>query len=146
MHNSLNLHDQDFYAWTLEQARLIRAHAFDQLDIPHLLEEVESMGNQNKTELRNRLTILLMHLLKWKYQAEYKSNSWYITIANQRLDIADLIEDNPSLKHILVELFNRAYTKAIPKTSLETGIKSSIFPSSCEWTIEQVLDEEFFPS
>jgi hypothetical protein len=143
---SVSLYEQDFYAWTQEQAKLIKERALDRLDLAHLFEEIESMGNQNKTELRSRISVLLMHLLKWKYQPELKSNSWYLTIANQRLDIADLIEDNPSLKHFLPELFAKAYSKAVSKATLETGIKKSAFPEKCEWSIEQALNEDFFPN
>ncbi len=144
--STLSLYDKDFYAWTQEQAKFIKEKAFDKLDVIHLLDEVESMGNQNKAELKNRLSILLMHLLKWKYQPELKGNSWYLTIANQRLDIADLIEDNPSLKYFLPELFEKAYAKAITKANIETGIKKSAFPPKSEWSIEQALSEEFFPN
>ncbi|TXI94173.1 MAG: DUF29 domain-containing protein [Neisseriales bacterium] len=144
--STLSLYEKDFYAWTQEQANFLKQKDFDKLDLLHLMDEVESMGNQNKTELKNRLAVLLMHLLKWKFQPELKSNSWYLTIANQRLDIADLIDDNPSLKHFLPELFDKAYAKAVTKANIETGIKKSAFPDKCEWSIEQVLNEEFFPN
>ena len=143
---ALSLYERDFFAWTQEQAKLIKEKSLDKLDLVNLLEEVESMGKHEKRELGNRLAILLMHLLKWKYQPEYRGNSWYITIENQRLDIADLIEDNPSLKHSLPELFIKAYVKAIAKASLETGIKKAAFPINCEWTVEQVINEDFFPT
>jgi hypothetical protein len=143
---TLNLHDKDFFAWTQEQAKFLKEKAFDKLDITHLFEEVESMGNQNKTELRNRLAVLLMHLLKWKYQPELKGKSWFLTIVQQRSDIEDLISDNPSLKHFLPEIFIKAYHKAVTFSAAETGIKKTAFPKESEWTIEQVFDEDFFPN
>lgn len=143
---TLTLYETDFYAWTQEQAKLLKEKAFDKLDTIHLFEEIESMGNQNKTELRNRLTILLMHLLKWRYQPELKSKSWFLTIVQQRADIIDLITDNPSLKHFLPEIFTKAYLKSIKFASAETGITKNAFPKECEWSIEQVLDDEFFPN
>lgn len=146
MSKTLSLHDQDFFAWTQQQAQFIKDKALDKLDLTYLFEEIESMGNQNKTELKNRLTVLLMHLLKWKYQPEFKGNSWFLTIANQRIDIKDLILDNPSLKHYLPDLFNAAYSRSILKASLETGINKHVFPEQPDWTIEQVLDDEFFPN
>ena len=146
MNGTVGLYEKDFFAWTQEQAKYLKEKSLDKLDLVHLFEEVESMGNQNKTELRNRLAVLLMHLLKWRYQPELKGNSWYLTIANQRLDISDLIDDNPSLKYFLPELFKKAYLKAITKATIETGIKKNAFPKECEWSIEQILDEEFFPN
>ena len=146
MSKTFDLYDKDFFAWTQEQVELIKNKAFDKLDIAHLIEEVESMGNQNKTELRNCFSILLMHLLKWKYQPEFKSKSWYLTIVQQRSDIMDLISDNPSLKRYLPELFEKGYKKAIPLVAAETGISKKAFPLLSEWRIEQVLDDEFYPN
>jgi hypothetical protein len=76
----MNLYDQDFYQWTHEQAELMKAGALSQLDIPNLIEEIESMGRSEKRELRSRLTVLLMHLLKWDYQQDRRSGSWKSTI------------------------------------------------------------------
>lgn len=140
------MYEKDFFAWTQEQVKLIKEKNFEKLDLINLIEEVESMGNQNKTELKNRLAVLLMHLLKWKYQPELRCNSWYLTIANQRSDIADLIEDNPSLKYFLQELFTKAYHKSVIKANIETGIEKTAFPQKSEWTIEQTLTENFFPN
>lgn len=143
--SKLSLYNKDFSAWAHLQADLLKSKDFNHLDLMHLIEEVEDMGNQNKHELKNRLIILIMHLLKWKLQPERKGNSWYQTIANQRIDIAELLEDNPSLKHFLPEIFPKAYGVAVSKASLETGINKKAFPLKCIWDIEQILDEEFFP-
>ena len=74
------VYEQDFYAWTQEQARALRNGAFAQLDIPNLAEEVESMERSEKRELTNRLTILLTHLLKWQHQPNLRSPSWELTL------------------------------------------------------------------
>lgn len=146
MNVGTNLYEEDFFAWTMQQAKLMKSKSFDKLDIIHLLEEVESMGNQNKTELRNRLAVLLTHLLKWKYKPELNGKSWYITIANQRLDIKDLLDDNPSLKHFLPEIFEKAYLKSISKAVIETGMTKNVFPAKCEWDIVTILSDDFFPN
>ena len=64
----MNSYEKDFYSWTQEQAELLKHGRFSDLDIANLIEEVESMGRSEKRELESRLTILLLHLLKWKYQ------------------------------------------------------------------------------
>ena len=66
---------QDFYGWTQEQAKLLREHRLDELDLENLLEEVESMGKSEKRELESRLEVLLMHLLKWHYQPNFQGKS-----------------------------------------------------------------------
>jgi hypothetical protein len=92
------LYETDFYAWTLEQAKLLKQGQLNQLDIVNLIEEIESLGKREKQELRNRLGILIGHLLKWRYQSDKRSNSWKATIREQRRRIKEHLEENPSLK------------------------------------------------
>lgn len=94
-------YNKDFYAWTIEQAQLIKSRKFTELDIENLFDEVESMGRREKRELANRVEILLMHLLKWKYQYEEQSKSWQRTIREQRHQIKMVLRDNPSLKPVI---------------------------------------------
>ena len=93
-----SLHDNDFYAWSLEQAALLRAGRVGEADLATIAEEIESMGKTEKRELVSRLTVLLLHLLKWERQPAGRSNSWRLSIANARDEITDLLDDNPSLK------------------------------------------------
>jgi hypothetical protein len=58
------LHDSDFYAWSLEQAGLLRAGRVGDADVAAIAEEIESLGKTEKRELVSRLTVLLLHLLK----------------------------------------------------------------------------------
>ena len=138
-------HDRDFYAWTREQAALLRAGAFDRLDTEHLIEELENMGARERRELVSRLAVLLAHLLKWRYQPERRSRSWQATIEVQRLDLADLLAENPSLKALLPELFAKAWRRAVILAVAETGLPKSTFPSAPEIFPEQALDEDFWP-
>lgn len=143
---AVSLYDKDFYKWAMEQAHFIKTKAFDKLDIEHLFEEVESMGASEVRELESRLEILLMHLLKWKYQPNLQSNSWKYTIKEQRLRIAQRIKKMPSLKSKLGDIFIESYEPSILSAVKETGLDESIFPESCEWSLEQILDNEFYPN
>lgn len=97
------LYDQDFYAWTQQQAELLRSGTWERLDIDNLVEEIESLGRQQRQELENRLGVLLGHLLKWRFQPDMRSRSRTATIREQRQQIQDLLDDNPSLKPYLQE-------------------------------------------
>jgi hypothetical protein len=147
MSTTLNLYEKDFFAWTQEQLELLKKKAFDKLDLSHLQEELQSMGAREKRELTNRLAILLMHLLKWKYQPNLKCNSWKYTIVEQRDQLKYHLKDNPSLGNIeyLDTIFKQAFKSAINNALKETGLSESAFPEACEWTIEDVLNDEFFP-
>jgi hypothetical protein len=135
----MSLYEQDFYQWTQEQAGLLKAGALSQLDVENLIEEVESMGKSQKKELLSRLTILLMHLLKWDYQPEFQSRSWKSTIVTQRKEIRNLLEDNPSLRRIIQEKADILYRDAVEIASAETGLSESSFPESCPYSIEQIM-------
>jgi hypothetical protein len=93
-----NLYERDFYAWTQQQAQLLRERAWEKLDLPHLIEEMESLGRQQRQELRNRLGVLVGHLLKWEYQPQARSVSWLLTLQVQRQEVLDLLEESPSLR------------------------------------------------
>ncbi|MEL7495241.1 MAG: DUF29 domain-containing protein, partial [Cyanobacteria bacterium J06554_11] len=108
-----NLYEADFYAWTQRQSLLLRNRQWSQVDTENVIEELASLGRQQRQELRNRLAILIGHLLKWEHQPEKRSHSWFATINVQRLDIDELISDNPSLKPYLLEAMNKAYQKGL---------------------------------
>src|ERR1700712_4659540 len=95
------LYDQDFYAWANEQAGLLRAGRLSEADIEHIAEEIESMGRSEKRELVNRLTVVLLHLLKWQFQPVLRGSSWRLTLEEQRNQLEDHIADNPSLKSVV---------------------------------------------
>jgi hypothetical protein len=138
IHN--NLYEQDFYLWTQKTAQQLKENQFNEVDIPNLIEEVESMGRSEKRELKSRLIILLMHLLQWHYQPEKRSESWRSTITEQRICIEGLLEDSPSLKPLLSEVFEDCYQKARLKASDETKIKLIFFPKESPFTLEETLE------
>jgi hypothetical protein len=91
------------------------------------------------------LAILSSHLLKWKFQKERRGKSWLLTVKCQRLQINDLLEESPSLKHQIESKLDRAYIEAKLIASKETGIDIEIFPEICPFTLEECLNDEFFP-
>ncbi len=142
---NLSLYEQDFYAWTQQQVKILGAHRWEDLDLANLIEEIESLGRQQRQELRNRLSILIAHLLKWQFQQQKRSRSWLATIRIQRIDIMDLLEDNPSLKPYLEEALERAYKKAIALAVKETNLPNKTFPSQCPYIFTDILDASFYP-
>lgn len=138
-------YDQDFHAWLLDSSRSMRERRWDQLDVEHLVDELEAMAKSEKRELLNRLSVLLMHLLKWQYQAPKRTRSWRNTITTQRMDLLDLLDDSPSLRPYLTEKLAAAYTKAKIKAENETGIDQQRFPCDCPYTVEQILAQDYLP-
>ena len=138
-------YDTDFHAWALHNAKLLRQGKFAELDVEHLAEELESMGKTNKRELTSRFKILLAHLLKWQYQPDYRGRSWRSSIVEQRSEISELTAENPSLKPLFDEVIADAYLKAIKFAAKETGLLVNTFPQKCPYSLEQIVDDDFYP-
>ncbi len=138
-------YDKDFYSWTQEQAELLKHGRFSELDIDNLIEEVETMGRSEKRELESRLTVLLLHLLKWKYQDVRQRRSWELSIIEQRLKFEETLEENPGLKSKLDDILKKAYRYAVIEASKETKISIKIFPKLCPWELDKITDSEFYP-
>lgn len=138
-----NLYEADFYAWTLEQSQLLKEGDFKHLDIINLVEEVESLGKQQRQELRNRLGVLIGHTLKWDYQPEKRSKSWRVTIREQRREVLRLLQENPSLKPYLEEAIAYAYQSGLDLVVRETPLDDQDLPEDPIYTIEQLLSPDF---
>jgi Domain of unknown function DUF29 len=140
------LYDRDFYAWSREQADLLRAGKLAEADIGHIAEEIDSMGRTEKRELISRLDVLLLHLLKWHHQPGKRGPSWEASIFVQRNRLADHLDDNPSLRPLLPQAMASAYRIARREAVAETGLPGETFPDVCPWTADEVLDDGFWPA
>nr|WP_275994456.1 DUF29 domain-containing protein [Argonema antarcticum] len=140
-----DLYEIDFHAWTQEQVSLLKTQHWDKLDTLNLIEEIETLGRKERQELRNRLGVLLGHLLKWQFQSEKRRNSWLGTIREQRIQIKLLLQDSPSLKSYLSEVFLTAYELGLALAIRETQLGEQVFPEVCPYTPEQSMNSEFLP-
>ncbi|WP_299413843.1 DUF29 domain-containing protein [Acaryochloris sp. IP29b_bin.148] len=135
------LYDRDFYAWTLRQVELLQTQQWEQVDVENLIEEIDSLGKQERRELCNRLGILLGHLLKWHYQPEARSKSWFYTIKEQRIRIVRHLKDNPSLKPYLKDAISIGYEDGLLLFGKETPLDPKQLPQSCPFSAAQIFDE-----
>lgn len=138
-------YNQDFHAWLLHNTALLRERNFTAIDADNIAEELETMGRSEKRELVSRLSVLIAHLLKWRHQSARRSRHWKNTVAIQRLDIKELLEDSPSLSHDLEEPLEKAYSKAVLLAEQETGMDRKMFPTACPFSWQELLDEFFLP-
>ena len=138
-------YEEDLYAWSLQQAALLRARRADSLDWEHLAEEIEWMVGRDRRELKNRLRIILLHLLKWQGQPARRGASWRKTLRTQRRQIKDLLQESPSLRRLVPELIREAYPDAVKDAVDETGLTSEHFPGSCPYASDEVLNEDHLP-
>jgi hypothetical protein len=139
------LYERDFHAWLMEQAEKLRARSHNDIDWDNLADEVESVGRSQRDEIESRLALIIQHLLKWQFQPGRRSESWRITIGEQRIWIARIIKSSPSLKRYPADIFPDAYKDGRRRAINETGLQAAVLPADPPFTIEQALDESFFP-
>lgn len=151
---SHELYDKDFYQWTLKNAELLRQKKLEQIDIENLAEEIESMGKREKRALISHLAVLIAHLLKLqhkekhikrKYEEGQSTTSWKSSIKNARRELVRLLKESPSLKNHLELNLNEAYEDGVIKACDDTGMIEYDFPKHCPFTLEECLDNNFFP-
>ncbi len=148
------LYETDFQSWVEQQTELLKKGRFSELDVQNLLEEMVDMGKSNYRELENRLMIILLHLLKWKYQLkqlqetwkEFEGKSWKNTILEQRYQLHKLLRQNPSLNRLILSTMAEIYADVVKLAAEETGLENKVFPTSCPFTPKDVLDNNFWPT
>ena len=137
----------DVVAWANEQARRLRAGEFHRLDIEHIADEIEDVGKSEKRELNSRISILLAHLLKWRYQPERRGASWTNTIRVQRRQIERKLDEVPSLKSVFrgQDWRQSVWDDALALAYGETGLED--LPETCPWDLEtEVLKDGWLPT
>jgi len=139
------LYEQDLYLWLEQAMDLLRERNLAELDIDNLIEEIADMGSSQKQAIESNLEIVLMHLLKYKYQPDKRSNSWRYTLLEHRRRIQKAFKTSPSLKRHFLAEFAEAYETARELASAETGLDISLFPLESPFTTEQTLDKEYLP-
>jgi hypothetical protein len=140
-------YDKDVILWSEQQAQLLRAGRFAELDIEHLADEIEDVGKSEKREFASRMAVLLAHLLKWSRQPKMRSNSWRSTIVDQRKRIALAIKATPSLKTVTRDPDWREdiWLDARAQARKETGLAEDELPEACPWTMERAAEDDFWP-
>lgn len=139
------IYDQDFYLWLETTAKLLQEGKVSELDLPNLIEEILDMGKSQKHSLKSNLRVILMHLLKYKYQPEKRTNSWRLTIFEHRKRLEDTFEDSPSLKRYFLEVFNNCYQDARQEAAIETGLPLLTFPPESPFSFSETFDLDYLP-
>ena len=139
------LYDTDLYAWANTNADLLRKGKYEQIDVAHLIEEIEDMGKNDQRSLASHLRNLLMHLLKWQYQPDIRSQSWQSSVINARLEIEQLLKDSPSLGVKLPKVMATEYAAARRLASVETRLPIKAFPADCSYDLHDILNQDWLP-
>ena len=140
-----DLYERDYFDWTVQQAQLLRRLRPKELDWENVAEEIESLGPSDKRKITANLAAVLLHLLKWRYQPDRRKSGWKSSTIEHRRRLTELLDDSPSLRSFPGEVLSDEYGFARGRAVDETGWPESGFPETCPFTIEQVLDRDFWP-
>ncbi|MFN6487607.1 MULTISPECIES: DUF29 domain-containing protein [unclassified Nostoc] len=142
------LYDQDYYLWLRTTINQLRAGQFSAVDLENLLEELETMGRSEKRAVKSLLIRLLEHLLKliyWDRERERNEGHWKGEIRTFRREIKERLKESPSLKAYILEIFDECYQDARTEASDRSQLAIDIFPAIPIGSLEQILDENWFP-
>jgi hypothetical protein len=103
------------------------------------------LGRSDKREIRSRLKELLLHLLKWHFQARKRKGGWRASIVEQRDELKQLLDESPSLRNLPSIALGKLYPVARAKAADETGLDETTFPNDCPYSVDNILDDDFFP-
>ena len=104
------------------------------------------MGGRDRRELESRLAVILLHLLKWQAQPTLRGSGWRKTLRTQRREIRKLLKQSPSLRREVPGMMREAYADAVKDAIDETGLRADVFPSTCPYAQDDVLDEDHLPT
>ena len=85
VHQLKQLYELDDSQWLGETISLLRNHQFQQLDLEHLIEELEDLGKEKKNAVASLLEQVIRHLLLlqyWTKETEYNTINWQEEIYN----------------------------------------------------------------
>lgn len=136
-------YERDLYSWSQEQARLLREGCFEAVDRDNVAEEIASLGRTEFNRLESALRVLLLHVLKWDHRPALRSRSWVLSIQAQRVEIEDVLSDNPGLKPRIAEALARAHRKARLEAAKETGLELETFPETCRTAFDELMKRIF---
>jgi hypothetical protein len=134
-----SLYETDFTAWLDTQVEALKRKDFAHLDIEHLLEEMETLGGSEKSAIESHLTIIMMHMIKQHIQSERSGKSWNDSIVNARVQIAMIIEKNPSLHSYPREVFPKCYQRALKEAARQMKVETRQISGVAPWSLSEVL-------
>jgi hypothetical protein len=138
-------YDQDFYAWALSQAELLRTKRFEALDLDNLIEEVEGLADVKRSAVLNNARVIMEHLLKLQHSpAQDPRRGWRASVVEHRARLE--VELTPRLRQILGEERPRIY--GIARRAAEVALRdygeqasADALPASCPYTLDQITGD-----
>src|SRR5579885_1140535 len=144
-------HDEDFYAWTQYQAKVLRemAAADNRLDRDNVAEEIEDLGKSERDAVESQIRRILEHFLKLAHSPSDRPRyGWIRSIIEGRATLAQKL--SPTLRRQMAAKFAELYQDAreLADASLrEYGedAAADALPPACPFTLDQILQRGWYP-
>jgi Domain of unknown function DUF29 len=148
------LYENDFYAWTRDQAQALRRLAANRpnlaLDFPHLIEEVADLGFSQRDAVRSQLRRIIEHCLKLEYSpARDPRVGWHETIIDARIVLEDKLTRTlrRGLQRHLPVLYNQARRMVDGSLRLHGEAEAAdALPAKCPYRLADLLRHEWYPA
>ena len=147
MNNIKSLYEQDYFLWLEETYKMLENDQTKELDFLHLKEEIFSLGNEQRRKVDSYLRQLLIHLLLYQYWDSEKdrcAKGWQNEIDNFRFELELLLRSRTLYNYFLQEI-EEIYVKARRQAIKKSELPSNLFPESCPFSADALLDPEFLP-
>ena len=131
-------YDEDYAAWIGVQLDLLRTHRFSELDIDNLAEEVSDLGASSFKAFVSAIRIVLLHMIKWDIQEDYRSRSWSNSIDEHRRRLSDELEASPSYQARIDSAVMLAYRQARTEAAAETRLPLRSFAEICPYGWDEI--------
>ncbi len=142
----ISLYDIDDYQWLEETIELLKLGRLDELDIEHLIEELEALARKDRAKVKSLLRQIIIHILLlqyWSQEYDRNSNHWRSELRNFRDQLVDLLTTN--LQNHLNDNLDISYQKAVKFVLDKTGDRVQDLPDRCPYTLEELLDSDWLP-
>ncbi len=143
--NLKELYERDDYLWVKKTIQILKENKFNELDLENLIEELEDLGREKKNKVESLLRQIIIHLLLleyWSQEYQYNAAHWRAEITEFRFQINGIL--TKTLQSYLASKIELIYQNSVKYTQRKTNL--NIFPEKCPYTLEQLLDEDWFPT
>ena len=136
-----NMFEIDEQLWTEKMAELSHEKRHEDMDFENLEEILLEMARRERREVKNRLAVLILHLLKRQHYG-HTEKSWQNTIIEQRNQLNDIFLNSQTLMNYAQVDLPKAYADAVRTAAGETSLPPATFPLTCPWTIQQITTHD----
>ena len=141
------LYEEDFPLWAERQAALLRAGRFSELDLDNLIEEVEDLSRRERKSVESDVETIVEHFLKLALSpSDRPRRGWLVTVDKQRPKLAR--ELTTTLRsHLQAELpvLYDGLRRPVARQLEKDGVRLEALPAVCPYTLDQVLDPDWYP-